>query len=163
IFLPRSAVFSKVKYQTGSEASFSKNVLGTAFRTIGRRILYFFLAAMQWRMRLARPILDLDEHPFLIPAKIDPPGATIHPLNKILLSRLFGRVRTVTVLKLGCIISQRQICPAQKNALRLITPFPRRKPRDLRRRKLIAIAEGIMDTTILRTYSFIADAAMILI
>src|SRR5215468_10056582 len=71
--------------------------------------------------------------------------------------------QTVTVLKLGCIISQRQIRSAQKNALRLITPFPRRKPRDLRRRKLLAIAEGIMDTTILRTYSLIADAAMILI
>jgi hypothetical protein len=71
--------------------------------------------------------------------------------------------QTVTVLKLGCIISQRQIRSAQKNARRLITPFPRRKPRDLRRRKLLAIAEGIMDTTILRTYSLIAGAAMILI
>jgi hypothetical protein len=67
-----------VEYQTGSEPSFNKNVLGTDFRTIGRRILYFFLAAMQWRMRLARPICGLDEHPFLIPAKIEPPGASIH-------------------------------------------------------------------------------------
>src|SRR5262245_42543623 len=74
-----------------------------------------------------------------------------------------GRGQTVTVLKLGCIISQRKICSAQKNARRLIAPFPRRKPRDLRRRKQVAIAEGTMDTTILRTYSLIADAAMILI
>src|SRR5262245_27969396 len=71
--------------------------------------------------------------------------------------------QTVTVLKLGCIICQRQVCSAQKNARRLITPFPRRKLRDLRRRNLLAIAEGIMDTTILRTYSLIADAAMVLI
>src|SRR5262245_52671214 len=68
--------------------------------------------------------------------------------------------QTVTVLKLGCIISRRQIRSAQKNARRLITPFPRRKPRDLRRRKLLAIAEGIMDTTILRTYSLIAGATV---
>jgi hypothetical protein len=63
--------FSKVKYQTGSEPSFNDNVLGTDFLTIGRRSLYFFLAAMQWLIRLARPIHGLlDEHPFLIPAKI---------------------------------------------------------------------------------------------
>src|SRR5215475_3202593 len=128
IFFSREVqFFSKVKYQTGSEPSFNKNVLGTDVRTIGRRILYFFLAAMQWRMRLARQIHGLDELPFLIPAKIEPPGASIHPLNeslsKILLSRLFGRVRTVTVLSLGCIISQRQIRSAQKNSWRLITPF----------------------------------------
>jgi hypothetical protein len=77
---------------------------------------------------------------------------------------IFGTDRQpMTILKLGCIISRRQIRSAQKNARRLITPFPRRKPRDLRRRKLLAIAEGIMDTTILRTYSLIAGAAMILI
>jgi hypothetical protein len=53
-----------VKYQTGSEPSFDKNVLGTDFRTIGRRSLYFSLAEMQWLMRLARPIRGLDERPF---------------------------------------------------------------------------------------------------
>jgi hypothetical protein len=54
----------KVKYQTGKEPSFIESVLGTDFRTIGRRSLYFFLAAMQWLTRLARPIQGLDEHPF---------------------------------------------------------------------------------------------------
>jgi hypothetical protein len=50
-----------VKYQTGSEPSFNKNVLGTDFRAIGWRSLYFFLAAMQWLMRIARPIHGLSD------------------------------------------------------------------------------------------------------
>jgi hypothetical protein len=54
----------KVKYQTGSGSSFIECVLGTDFRSIGRRSLYFFLAEMQWLTRLARPIHGLDEHPF---------------------------------------------------------------------------------------------------